>query len=106
MQELDTKLGNTINFGKASATLAPTDKQIKTLKGLIYTYRINVKDTPEMGTRQGISRKITEIYKAIEKGQVQKRSELPKNCKVMRINSVWKVVQISSFETNDAKPLF
>ena len=101
MKNLNENLGNVINFSKSVGATAPTDKQIKTLKGLIYSYKITVKDTPEMNTKIGVSRKISEIYGAINKGQVQKRTDIPKNCKVMRLNGIWKLIQVGDLNDKE-----
>ena len=101
MQELDTKLGNVINF-KGNGDLEITEKQYKTLKGFVYSYRININfGNEEINTRQGASIKIAEIYKAIKSGKVQKRSNLPKNCKVMKINNILKLVQVGDLNDKE-----
>lgn len=90
---LKESLQNTINYGQAKGSLAPTEKQLNTIRLFVYNYKITIKDDIEMNTRQGVSRKISEISKAIKSGKVKERTDRPVNCKVKIHNGVWKLVE-------------
>ena len=90
---LKETLVNTINYGEAGESLAPTQKQLNTIRYMIYNYKITIRDDKDMYTRQGVSRKITEISKAIKSGKVKERTSRPTNCKVKVVDSVWKLVE-------------
>lgn len=56
------------------STLGATKKQQRTLKMFVYNYKINI-SADCLANRQKASQKITEIYKAIEKGTIKPRQD-------------------------------
>ena len=56
------------------ATLGATAKQQRTLKMFVYNYKISI-SADCLSNRQKASQKITEIYKAIEKGTIKPRHD-------------------------------
>ena len=56
------------------ATLGATNKQQRTLKMFVYNYKISI-SADCLSNRQKASQKITEIYKAIEKGRIEQRQD-------------------------------
>ena len=90
---INDNLQNTINFGQAKGSLAPTKKQLNTIRYMIYNYKLTIKDSKDMHSRQGVSAKIAEISKAIKSGKVKERVNRPTNCKVKVIQGFWKLVQ-------------
>lgn len=90
---MELKDFNGVKIQGARANLVPTSNQMKTIRLFVYNYKITIKDTREMRTRAGVSKKISEIYNAIKEGKIQERKSRPTNCKVKLIGDTWKLVQ-------------
>lgn len=90
---LKENLQNTINYGQTEGLLAPTQKQLNTIRYMVYNYKITIKDSKDMRNRQGVSRKITDISRAIKSGKVKERVNRPTNCKVKIVDGFWKLVE-------------
>lgn len=56
------------------STLGATAKQQRTLKMFVYNYKISI-SADCLSNRQKASKKITEIYKAIEEGRIEQRQD-------------------------------
>ena len=67
------------------ATLGATAKQQRTLKMFVYNYKISI-SADCLSNRQKASQKITEIYKAIEKGTIEPRQDRLPNTIVKIVN--------------------
>lgn len=90
---MELKDFNGVKIQGTRGNLVPTSNQMKTIRLFVYNYKITIKDTREMRTRAGVSKKISEIYNAIKEGKIQERKSRPTNCKVKLIGDTWKLVQ-------------